>query len=103
MDSADAGIITEPPVLTVKTDRTQCEHCQEALHPNVYHQCAGNEEHTPPVQEPTCRLYTDGFHRRRAWGKCECEMSDQEIKAIVKWAEGPTSAEKPYFTQAPQS
>ncbi len=48
---ADAGVSTEPPVLTVKTDRTHCEYCQAPLDPTVYHKCAGNEEYKPAVQQ----------------------------------------------------
>lgn len=51
MDSTEAGIFTEPPVLTHKTDRTHCEVCGALLDPNVLHKCAGNEEYKPPVQE----------------------------------------------------
>jgi hypothetical protein len=47
MFPAEAGIITDPPEVTVKTNRTHCEHCQEPLDPAVYHKCAGNEEYKP--------------------------------------------------------
>lgn len=59
METADAGIITEPPVLTHKTDRTHCEHCKVELHPDVYHKCAGNEEYKPvPPMLPDLGSYS---------------------------------------------
>ena len=51
MFSTEAGIITDPPEVTVKTNRTHCEACGEKLDPNVMHKCAGNEEYKPPVRE----------------------------------------------------
>jgi hypothetical protein len=47
MFPAEAGIITDPPEVTVKTNRTHCEHCQEPLDPTVFHKCAGNKEWQP--------------------------------------------------------
>jgi hypothetical protein len=48
--ASDSGVLSAPPEVTVKTDRTHCEHCNEPLDPTVYHKCAGNEEYKPPLQ-----------------------------------------------------
>jgi len=47
MFSGDAGFLSDPPVLTVKENRTHCEACGAKLEPNVMHKCAGNEEWKP--------------------------------------------------------
>lgn len=39
MDSTEAGVFSEPPVLVHKTDRTHCEACQAQIAPGVYHAC----------------------------------------------------------------
>jgi hypothetical protein len=48
--ASDSGVLSAPPDVTVRTGRTHCEHCKEALDPAVYHKCAGNEEYKPPAQ-----------------------------------------------------
>lgn len=52
MFSAEAGIITDPPEVTIKTNRTHCEHCKEPLAPDIVHKCAGNEKHHPSPPWP---------------------------------------------------
>jgi hypothetical protein len=57
--ASDSGVFAEPPELVHKTGRTHCEHCEEPLHPDVYHKCAGNEEYTPPpIVMPSLANYT---------------------------------------------
>jgi transcription elongation factor Elf1 len=53
VDTAFERHFSEPPVVTVKADRTHCEACQEPLDPSVMHKCHGNQEYQPPVISST--------------------------------------------------
>ncbi len=53
VDTAFERHFSEPPVVTVKTDRTHCEACKEPLAPDVMHKCAGNQEYQAPVISST--------------------------------------------------
>jgi hypothetical protein len=39
MDPNEAGIFSEPPELTVKTDRTHCERCKQPISADAFHSC----------------------------------------------------------------
>lgn len=43
--AGEAGILSDPPVLTLTKERTHCEACKEELKPNVAHECHGNKHH----------------------------------------------------------
>lgn len=56
--TADAGIITDPPILTHETNRSNCGACGSSLDPNVQHRCWGNRPWEPGMGTthrcPTC-------------------------------------------------
>lgn len=58
IDTAFDRTFSEPPAVTVAENRTHCEACQEPLHPDVMHKCAGNEEWKLPVLTSPVELTT---------------------------------------------
>ena len=42
METAQAGIFSDPPILTESKQRTTCDACGETLSPTVMHKCVGN-------------------------------------------------------------